>query len=249
MKRFLALTLGVALLLVVSPSAQITVPNTFVAGTTISSSAVNTNFTTLANHALDRLSGGNIAGNVTADALVTIDGVDIGVQACTTCTPTFAKLTLSNTSATALTVGGGLTIGTGVVALVTAAGQITDISSTTFASLSGANLTGLNGSNISSGTIDAARLPSGIAPATTAKSGTYSAVAGDFVLATGTFTVTLPAAASNLNAVIDVKNVSTGTITVGRTGGDTIDGATSQTLSSQYQSFTFVSDGTNWWIR
>ncbi len=123
--------------------AQITVPNTLVSGTTITASALNTNFTTIANHSLDRLSGGNLAGNITADSGITIDGVDVGIQACVTCTPTHAKLTLSDTSATSLTVGGGLTIGTGGVALVGTTGKIPAISSTYFTSLSGTSLTGV----------------------------------------------------------------------------------------------------------
>lgn len=249
MKRLLALTAVVGLVLVARPEAQVTVPNTLVAGTVITAAGLNTNFTTIANHALDRLSGGTIAGNVTVDAGVTIDGVDVGAQACISCTPTFAKLTISNGTATALTVTGGITVGSGAVALVDTTGKIPAISSTYFASVSGANLTGLNASNLSSGTIDPARLPSGLAMNTTAKTTTYTAVAGDFVLGTGTFTVTLPAASANTNLIIDVKNVSTGVITVGRTGSDTIDGATTQSVVSQYQSYTFVSDGTNWWIR
>lgn len=132
-----------ALALVAPAKAQITVPNTLVDGTVISAAGLNTNFSTIANHALDRLSGGNLAGNVTADVGITFDGVDVGVQACVTCTPTHAKLTLSDTTATSLTVAGGLTIGTGVVALVNTAGKIPAISSTFFASLSGTNLTGV----------------------------------------------------------------------------------------------------------
>lgn len=130
-------------------SAQITVPNTLADGDTITAAPLNTNFTTLGNHALDRVTGGNLTGNITADALVTIDGVDVGVQACITCNPTHAKLTLSDTSATSLTVGGGLTIGTGAVALVNTTGKIPAFSSTYFASLDGTNLTGvaLLGSN------------------------------------------------------------------------------------------------------
>lgn len=140
-KLLLALCLCVGMVGV--GEAQITVPNTLVDGTTIVAADLNTNFTTIANHALDRITGGNLTGNVTADALITFDGVDVGVQACVSCTPTFAKVTTSNTSATSLTVGGGITAGTGAVALVSAAGQIPAISSTYFASLSGTNLTGV----------------------------------------------------------------------------------------------------------
>lgn len=87
-----------------------------------------------------------------------------------------------------------------------------------------------------------------------AKSGTYSAVAGDLVSATsGTFTVTLPLAASNPNASIAVANNGTGTITVGRTGSDTVGLATSQTLnpgsgSAEGDAMPFTSDGISNWI-
>lgn len=49
--------------------------------------------------------------------------------------------TTTSTSATSLTVGGGITAGTGAVALVNTAGKIPAVSSTYFADLSGANLT------------------------------------------------------------------------------------------------------------
>ncbi len=84
---------------------------------------------------------------------------------------------------------------------------------------------------------------------------TYTAVANDFVSCSGTFTVTLPAAAANANAAIWVCNNGTGTITVGRTGSDTVGLATSQSLfpaataSNQGDEMTFISDGiSNWAI-
>lgn len=90
------------------------------------------------------------------------------------------------------------------------------------------------------------------APTLTAKTTTYTAVIADFVLGTGTFTVTLPAASSATATckILDVKNVSTGVITVARAGSDTIDGATSYTLDVQYQNVTLASDGASaWYIR
>jgi hypothetical protein len=73
-----------------------------------------------------------------------------------------------------------------------------------------------------------------------------TAAAGQLVLANGTFNVTLPAATSG--AVVDVKNVGTGVITVAPASG-TLDGAANYSLSVQYQSVTVVADGTNWFIR
>jgi hypothetical protein len=63
--------------------------------------------------------------------------------------------------------------------------------------------------------------------------------------------VTLPAAASNAGAIIIVKKISTdlnNKVTIAPTGGDLIDGATSQLLALPYASSQFVSDGiSNWW--
>lgn len=78
-------------------------------------------------------------------------------------------------------------------------------------------------------------------------SGPYSAAAGEFVLANGTFTVNLPENAAS-GSVIAVKNVGAGTITVSRSGADTIDGATSMSLTTQYEAYNYVSDGADWWV-
>jgi hypothetical protein len=69
--------------------------------------------------------------------------------------------------------------------------------------------------------------------------------------ASGTFTITLPNPSTVGNgAEISVKKTSTGasTVTISASAG-TIDGATTASLTTQYSSYTFVSDGsTNWWI-
>lgn len=94
---------------------------------------------------------------------------------------------------------------------------------------------------------------SGWAPTVVAKTAAYNAVANDFVLANATggpFAVTLPAAASNANSVISVKKTDStaNAVTISRTGADTIDGAASQSIATQYEELNFISDGTNWWI-
>lgn len=172
MKKIL-ITLAALLAFAAPAAAQITVPNTLVAGTTITAGGLNTNFSTIANHALDRLSGGNLAGNVTADALVTIDGIDLSVALCATCSVTHKDLTLTS-PATGLTVNG--------VNIVNLNGKIPAISATYFASTvasatdltsgtvpdarfpatlpaaSGVNLTALNATNLASGTVANVRL-------------------------------------------------------------------------------------------
>jgi len=79
----------------------------------------------------------------------------------------------------------------------------------------------------------------------TGKTGTYGAVAGDYVDCTAnTFAVTLPAASSNANKAIIVVNSGAGTITIAHTGSDVVgnQGETSQTLNPG-DSMTFTSGG------
>jgi len=64
-------------------------------------------------------------------------------------------------------------------------------------------------------------------------------------------TVTLPTASTVTGYRYYVKrkdSSTTYTVSVARSGSDTIDGATSQTLEIQYTSMTVVSDGSNWYI-
>lgn len=68
------------------------------------------------------------------------------------------------------------------------------------------------------------------------------------VLCNGTFTVTLPAASTCAGRIYNVKNVGTGTITVDGNASETIDGATTYALSTQYQTLTLQCDGSNWFI-
>ena len=70
------------------------------------------------------------------------------------------------------------------------------------------------------------------------------------VLVTGTVTITLPAASGCTGRTYVIKNALTGpgTVTVGRTGTDTIDGTTSLSLAVANKTTTVVSDGSNWRI-
>jgi len=104
----------------------------------------------------------------------------------------------------------------------------------------------------SNGTVWASAAAAGGGLDVLAKTGTYTVATGDgsnvVVLCTGTFTVTLYAASGNSGNVIQVKNVSTGTITIDANASETIDGATTQTISARYTSLSMVCDGTNWHI-
>lgn len=87
-----------------------------------------------------------------------------------------------------------------------------------------------------------------IAPITTISTGTTLDSTYYTVLCNGTFTVTLPAAANNTGRVYNVKNIGVGTVTVDGNGAETIDGAATYPLSTQYQTVTIQCDGTAWFI-
>src|SRR5687768_7460839 len=177
-------------LLALVPSAvhaQITVPNTLQAGQVIRAAELNTNFSTLGDRALDRVSGGTVEGNLTVNDTITIDGVDISAflqstgevrsqTAGTVASPSFSRsgdtstgiyfpnnselgISLAGTSRLTLTASGLTVFGVNIIG---SDGKIPAISSTYFTSLSGANLTSLNASNISSGTLGDGRLSSNV---------------------------------------------------------------------------------------
>lgn len=136
------ITVAVALVLagLLVGEAQINVPYTFT--TSVPVAQLNSNLSTLGSNALNR-TGGNLTGNLTADSGVTVDGVDISAVLGGTGTPTFSTLDTTSTATDSLDVAGGITAGTGNVAIVGTDGKIPGISSTYFTSLSGASLTSI----------------------------------------------------------------------------------------------------------
>lgn len=64
----------------------------------------------------------------------------------------------------------------------------------------------------------------------------------------GGITVKLPTPVSGKMVIVKKTDSAAGPVTVARNSTDTIDGATSKALYYQYESLTFVSDGTNWFI-
>lgn len=64
----------------------------------------------------------------------------------------------------------------------------------------------------------------------------------------GGITVKLPTPAAGKMVIVKKTDSGAGPVTVSRNSTDTIDGATSKALYYQYESMTFVSDGTNWFI-
>lgn len=65
----------------------------------------------------------------------------------------------------------------------------------------------------------------------------------------GGFTINLPTASGAVGRIYNIKKIdsTSGVVTISRTGGDTIDGAISVTLTVQYEALTFASDGSSSW--
>ncbi len=85
------------------------------------------------------------------------------------------------------------------------------------------------------------------------KNSVYTAVNGDVILADATtagFTIDLPVASLNQNGRIDVikTDVTANVVTIDGDTTETINGSLTQTLTAQYDSFTLVCDGFNWFI-
>jgi hypothetical protein len=89
---------------------------------------------------------------------------------------------------------------------------------------------------------------------TTSKTANYTATASDDVIlcsaSGGAFTITLPAAASSTGLHLVVKKTDSGfnAVTIDGNASETIDGATTKKLSTQYESIEIVCDGSNWHI-
>lgn len=92
------------------------------------------------------------------------------------------------------------------------------------------------------------------AAAPTAKTTTYTGLAGDETVACdatgGAFTVTLPPAAGLAGKVLTIKktDASANAVTVDGNAAETIDGATTKTLTKQHEALVIVSNGTNWLV-
>lgn len=81
--------------------------------------------------------------------------------------------------------------------------------------------------------------------------GDYTADDVDYTIlsntASGNITVTLPDAATVEQKILVIKHIAaSGTTTVDGNGSQTIDGATTEGLTTQYQSIMIQSDGSNW---
>lgn len=66
----------------------------------------------------------------------------------------------------------------------------------------------------------------------------------------GNITVTLPTAYLGDEYYFNIKKVdsSANTVTIDGSGSETVDGATTKVISTQYDCVTIQSDGAEWWI-
>lgn len=80
-------------------------------------------------------------------------------------------------------------------------------------------------------------------------SANYNVLAPDyFVLCTAnSFNVTLPTAVGKQNKIYEIKNAGSGTISLLTTGGQTIDGESSQQILSG-ECLTVLSNNANWFV-
>lgn len=82
-----------------------------------------------------------------------------------------------------------------------------------------------------------------------AKTANYTATADDEIIdcTSGTFTITLPAAANYAGKTYHIKNSGAGVITVDGNGAETIDGLATQTIAAG-SSMMIAGTGTAWII-
>lgn len=83
------------------------------------------------------------------------------------------------------------------------------------------------------------------------KSTAYTATSTDYTLfVSGNTTITLPAASSNAGRIYNIKKIDAAgtTVTIDPNASETIDGAGTATITTQYQSITIQCDGSNWFI-
>ncbi|MEH1789664.1 MAG: hypothetical protein V7L23_29940 [Nostoc sp.] len=92
---------------------------------------------------------------------------------------------------------------------------------------------------------------------TTGKAAAYAAKTANYTLTsadeyieatTAAITITLPDAVANSKSLFNIKNSSSGTVTIATTSSQTIDGAGTFPLPIQYQAISVISNGTNWSI-
>lgn len=118
---------------------------------------------------------------------------------------------------------------------------------------SGGATAGVSGTVIIGSSTSTTTITGGQKGSVVAKTADYTVTAFDYIITVdataGNVTLTLPAASASVGQAYRIKRLdgSVNTITVARAGADTIDGATSATLVTQYSSKDIVCLTTNTW--
>lgn len=209
-----------------------------------------------------------VAAGATPDATTTVKGkVQLaGDLAGTASAPTVPGLA-TKTAPTGTIVAGhlpkfsdttGLVIADSGIDAVTLGNQISDLYSSkqntltlTTTNTSGpATLTGavLNIPQYSGGGTGIVRSVINVTATTPVSIGATAATDYVYNVSATSVTMTLPTAVGNTNKYT-ITDTGTGTITLNTTSSQTINGSTSITISTQYQSRDLISDGANWYIR
>jgi hypothetical protein len=101
------------------------------------------------------------------------------------------------------------------------------------------------------GTLDVGAVRKGLINTTTTP---YNIAAKDYTIlmdaTAGNKTVNLPAASSHTNRILVIKKIdsSANTVTIDGNASETIEGATTKVLTTQYESVMIQCDGSNWFI-
>lgn len=188
-----------------------------------------------------RIADGTITGTDIASGTVTsanlVDGTIVNADVSGT-----AAIDKTKISGTAVTVADTGTVTSTMIADGTITG--TDIASGTVTSANLLDAT-IATADLAAGAVTPIKQSAGYV----AKTALYTPTNDDRVIdcTSGTYTITLPTAVSQSGRTFIIRNSGTGTITIGRTGAETIAGATTQTLAG-YGFIEVVSDGANWLV-
>jgi len=82
-------------------------------------------------------------------------------------------------------------------------------------------------------------------------SANYTAADGEALAvdaSAGAVTITLPSPSNGARVRVKKTDASSNTVTVQPSGTETIDGASSHTISQKNEAYEYISDGTNWLI-
>ena len=127
---------------------------------------------------------------------------------------------------------------------------------TAYADIDGLTIdnTVIGGDTPAAGTFTTLAITGGFTANLVTKTENHTATASDYTILCnstgGSFTVTLPAAASHTRRIYHIKKIdsSANTITIDGNSSETVDGGTTAIISIQNESLTIQSNGSNWYI-